>query len=252
MDTWHLLIYGIVVFGMSIFSGIAGAGAGFITTPLAILLGLTPAQAISSGKFNGIANAIGSLSGLRGYQGHISKRSIGTIMLLALVIGLTSPLIIKSLESRLYQLILGVIILLMIPVMIYKHIGVATATVKPSVPRKMLGGVLLSISLFLQGAFSGGLGTLVNVVLMGMLGMTANEAHITKRWSQLILNITIIFGVIGSRLIIWPVALVGMVTCLVGSAIGSRIAVKRGDAFAVHVLIILMGVSALVLIAEAL
>jgi len=85
-----------------------------------------------------------------------------------------------------------------------------------------------------------------------MLGMTANEAHITKRWSQLILNVTIIIGVLGSNLIIWPVALTGMATSLIGSSIGARIAVKRGDMFAVHVLLVLMGASALALIATAL
>lgn len=250
MDAAHLLVYGILVLGMSVFSGIAGAGAGFIVTPVAILLGLAPAQAVSTNKFNGIANAVGSLSGLRSYGGHISKRTIATIMALAFVIGLTSPLLIKSLESRWYQIILGVILLLMIPVMLYKHIGVAAT--KPSRTRKALGGMLLSVSLFLQGAFSGGLGTLVNVVLMGMLGMTANEAHITKRWSQLILNVTIIFGVLGSNLIVWPVAFTGMTASLVGSSIGARIAVKRGDAFAMHVLVALMGIAALVLIAQAL
>lgn len=250
MDAAHLLVYGILVLGMSVFSGIAGAGAGFIVTPVAILLGLAPAQAVSTNKFNGIANAVGSLSGLRSYGGRVSKRTIAAIMALAFVIGLTSPLLIKSLESRWYQIILGVILLLMIPVMLYKHIGVAAT--KPSGLRKVVGGMLLSVSLFLQGAFSGGLGTLVNVVLMGLLGMTANEAHITKRWSQLILNITIIFGVLGSNLIVWPVALTGMTASLAGSSIGARIAVKRGDAFAVHILVVLMGVSALVLIAEAL
>lgn len=250
MDAVHLAAYSITVLGMSIFSGMAGAGAGFIITPVTILLGLTPAQAVSTNKFNGIANAIGSLSGLRSYRGHISKRSIAVIMALAFAIGLISPLLIKSLESRWYQIILGIILLLMIPVMVYKHIGVSAA--KPSRPRKVVGGVLLSISLFLQGAFSGGLGTLVNVVLMGLLGMTANEAHITKRWSQLILNVTIIFGVLGSGLIVWPVALTGVAGSLAGSSLGARIAVRRGDTFAVHVLIALMGLSALVLIAEAL
>lgn len=250
MGTGQLVTYAVIVLSMSIFSGIAGAGAGFIITPVAILLGLSPAQAISSGKFNGLANAIGSLSGLRKYKSSVTRRSIITIMLLAFVIGLTSPLIIKSFESKWYQITLGIILLLLIPVMLYSKVGI-TAT-KPSSRRRSLGYGLLTISLFLQGAFSGGIGTLVNVVLMGMLGMTTNEAHITKRWSQMVLNITIIFGVLGSGLILWPVAITGVTGSLIGSSIGSRIAVRKGDAFANHILLILMGAAALILIASAL
>lgn len=250
MGTWHLVIYGLVVLGMSTLSGIAGGGGGFVITPVAILLGLSPAQAISSGKFNGLANAIGSLSEFRAYRSRVSRRRIIAIMILAFLIGLTSPFVIKAFENRVYQLILGVLILLMIPLMLYKHMG--TTPSNPSRKRTVLGGILLAASLFLQGAFSGGLGSLVNVVLMGMLGMTANEAQITKRWSQLVLNITVILGVLSSGLILWPVAATGIVGSLIGSSVGARIAIKKGDTFAVNILILLMAASALVLIVGAL
>jgi len=250
VGTWQLLVYAVLVLSMSTLSGIAGSGAGFIITPVAILLGLSPAQAISSGKFNGLANAVGSLAGLRKYRSSVTRRIIITIMVLAFLIGLTSPLIIKSFESRWYQITLGVILLLLIPVMLYSKAGITA--MKPSPRRRTVGYGLLTLSLFLQGAFSGGLGTLVNVVLMGMLGMTTNEAHITKRWSQMVLNITIIFGVLGSGLILWPVVVTGVISSLVGSSIGSRIAVRKGDAFANHILLALMGAAAIILIISAL
>jgi uncharacterized membrane protein YfcA len=250
MEAWQLIIYGSVGFFMSILSGIAGAGGGFIMTPLLILLGLTPAQAVSSGKFNGLAVTIGSLSGLRTYRGQISKKKVGAIMLLAFAVGLIVPFVIKSLESRVYRISLGVILLLMIPLMIYKKLGIKPR--QPSLIQKGLGGILLTISLFLQGVFSGGLGSLVNIVLMGMLGMTAAEANITKRWSQLILNTTIIFGVLGSGLIIWRVVAVAIIASLTGSYIGGRLAVKRGDAFIVNVMLVLMLISGLILIIGAL
>lgn len=250
MNHWQLVLFGAAGLIMSAFSGIAGAGAGFVMTPLAILLGLTPAQAVSSGKFNGLATTIGSLSGLRAKPGSIHKTRVGAIMLLAFVVGLLVPYVIKALDSNAYRIILGTILLLMIPIMIRKKIGIQPHT--PSNLQKGLGGVLLTASLFLQGAFSGGLGSLVNIVLMGLLGQTANEAHITKRWSQLVLNTTIIFGVIGDKLIVWPVVAVGVATNLIGSYIGGRIATHKGDAFAVNILLVLMAVSAIVLIGGAL
>lgn len=235
---------------MSVFSGIAGAGGGFIMTPLAILLGLTPAQAVSSGKFNGLATTLGSLGGLRSAQSRVRKAQIVAIMILAFAVGLLVPFAIKAFDNRTYRMVLGVLLLLMIPLMACKKVGLKPH--KPTRLQKGLGGVLLTVSLFLQGAFSGGLGSLVNIVLMGMLGQTANEAHITKRWSQLILNTTIIFGVFSSGFIVWPVVAVGVSTNLVGSYIGGRIAIQKGDGFAVSVLLVLMAISALFLIATAL
>ena len=250
MNWWQLILYGVVSFGAMILSGIGGGGGGFIMTPLAIFLGLAPAQAISSSKFNGLAGTIGSLTGLRKYKSNVSKRRIGAVMVLAFLVGLLVPFVIKSFESRWYRLTLGIILILMIPVMVYRKIGIKPHT--PSPTQKVGGAILLTGSLFLQGSFSGGRGSLVNVVLMGMPGMTANEAHLVKRCSQLVLNVTIIFGVIGAKLIVWPVAAVGIIASLGGTLIGSHIAVRKGDKLAVNVLLLMMCISALALIIGAL
>lgn len=219
-------------------------------TPLLIFLGLTPAQAVSTGKFNGLAAAVGSLSGLSGYKGKISKGKIAFVMSLALIIGLLVPLVIKSFDNRWYRITLGIILLLMIPLMIYKKVGIKPS--EPSAIKKGLGGVSLAISLFLQGMFSGGLGSLVNIVLMGMLGQTAVEANITKRWSQLIMNVTIIFGLLTSGLIIWPAAILSTITGFAGGYIGGRLAIQKGDTMVINVMLILMLVSGLILIFGAL
>lgn len=250
METWQLVIYGVVGFIMAILSGIAGAGGGFVMTPLLIFLGLTPAQAVSTGKFNGLAVTVGSLSGLRGHSEQVSKRKIGAVMILAFIIGLIVPFVIKSFDNKWYRITLGIILLLMIPLMIYKKMGIKHS--EPSAAKKGLGGVLLAISLFLQGTFSGGLGSLVNIVLMGMLGQTAVEANITKRWSQLILNVTIIFGVLGAGLIVWPAVVVALCAGTAGSYIGGRIAIQKGDTLVVNVMLLLMLASGLILIFGAL
>jgi uncharacterized membrane protein YfcA len=249
MSEWDLVIYAGVAFMASIFSAIAGAGGGFITTPLLIFLGLSPAQAVATGKIGGVAVTVGALSGMRSAHGRVSKWRILPVMVLALIVGLIVPFIIKSLDSDVYRMALGVILLAMIPVIVYKKVGLKSY--KPKLWQKYAGSGLLTAALFLQGIFSGGLGSLVNVVLMGMLGMTAIEANITKRWSQLILNATIIVGVFGSGLIIWKVAIVTMCFTLVGGYIGGRLAVHKGDGFVMKVMIILMLISAVGLIAGA-
>lgn len=249
MHGWELVVFAIAGFLSSIFSGIAGGGGGFVMTPLQIFLGLSPAQAVATGKLSGLSVTLGSLSGMRKMHGTVSKRRVIPVMVLALGVGLFVPYIITSLDSRVYRIALGIILLLMIPVIIFKKMGI-----KPHPPtrlQKWVGGVLLTLSLLLQGVFSGGLGTLVNLVLMGMLGMTALEANLTKRWSQIILNTTIVLGVLGSGLVQWQVAAIGVVSTFAGGYVGGHIAVRKGDSFIMRTMIVLIVISAVALIAGA-
>ena len=241
MTDLGLLIYFIIGTIMSVVSGIAGGGGGFITTPLMVFLGLSPAQAVITGKLGGVMMSLGSLTGLKGGEGNLSKRKVMPVMLLALIVGTIAPYIVKSLDAQVYRITIGLLILLMIPVLLKKEIGLRSY--KPTTNNKIIGSILLCVSLLLQGVFSGGLGTLVNIVLMGFLGMTAIEANITKRWSQLILNLTMIIGVLTSGLIVWKVAIVGLISAFIGGYLGGRIAIKKGDKLVMNVMLGLMFVS---------
>lgn len=250
MGPQQLAIYGVAAFFMSILSGIAGAGGGFVMTPLSIFLGLAPAQAVSSGKLNGVAITIGSLTTLRNYPGKVSRRRILIIMLMALLIGLIVPFVIKSFDNRFYRLALGIMLLIILPILYYRRAGQAQQRI--SVVQKTIGNVLLPVSFFIEGIFSGGAGALTSMVLIGLFGQTAIEAQITRRWAQLVLNVTILIGLLTSGLIFWPVALVGSCSSFIGSMIGGRLAVKEGDRFAANILFTLAAVSAIVLIIGAL
>lgn len=246
MEIWQLLILFCVGIVTSVLSGIAGAGGGFIMTPLMIALGMTPAQAVSTGKIGGLMVTIGSLGGLRKGKERVARNKIMAVMILALIIGLVAPLVITSLNGSVYRMTLGIILLLMVPIVILKKVGISSY--KPNSKQKIAGSILLSLALLLQGIFSGGLGTLVNVVLMGLLGMNATEANITKRWSQLILNATVILGVLSSGLILWEVVAVMIPATLGGSYIGAHIAVKKGNHFVMTIMVFLMIISAIYLI----
>jgi uncharacterized membrane protein YfcA len=242
-----LVVYGLVSFVTAIVSGIAGGGAGFINTPLLILLGLSPAQAIATGKLSGLAVATSSLTGLQSVPIR-SKKLVAGIMAMALVIGLVAPLIITNLNSELYQRLLGVLLLAMLPVMFFSKIG--RTSKQPSARSETVGYILLAGTLFLQAIFSAGMGTLVNIVLMACLGMSALEANVTKRYSQVVLNTVIVLGVlvVAADTIVWPVALVGIVSAAAGGFIGGKLAIKKGDKFVLVVFSGLIFVSAIALL----
>lgn len=245
MDADKLVIFGIVSFLMSIISAIGGGGGGFITTPLAIFLGLTPQQAIATGKIGGLGVTLGSLKGLAKAKIHRWNIVI-PLMVLATIVGLSSPFVIKNLDNEVYRNLIGVVLICLIPVIWFRKIGTQEQNTK--VWHRVLAVPLLVVTLFMQAIFSSGMGSLVVLVLMGLMGMKALEANITKRFSQVILNSLIVLGLLGSGLILWNVAIVLFIGNTVGGLIGSKIALKRGDEFVTKVFIILMLVSALGLI----
>ncbi len=62
----------------------------------------------------------------------------------------------------------------------------------------------------------------------------------------------IVLGVLGSGLILWQVAAVGATATFAGSFMGGRMAVYKGNAFIMRVTIVLIFLSAMALLAEAL
>lgn len=240
-----LAIYSVASLLTSIAGGMSGGGGGFIMTPLLIFLGLSPAQAVATGKVGGLAVTLGSLQGLKSHKVK-NKKLVYIVCALALVVGLLAPLAITNLESDLYRKLLGVILLLMIPVLSLHKPGKPQQEL--SKVRQGIGFVALILALGLQAVFSGGLGTLVIITLITLLGLSPLDANVTKRTSQVLLNSAIVLGVLASGLIVWKVAVIGTVTCLLGGYIGSKVAVKRGDEFVKRILIIFVFIAALELL----
>jgi uncharacterized protein len=240
METEKLIILGIASFLLSIFSGISGGGAGFITTPLMIFLGLSPQHAIASGKIGGLGVTLGSLKGLTKAKVH-RKKPIILLLLLSGTVGLIAPHFITRLDNEIYRNILGILILLLVPVMIYRKTGIKKRT--PKKWQYIVAAPVLFITLMLQAVFSGGMGSLVVLTLMTLVGMTALEANVTKRFSQVLMNSLLVLGLLGTGLIIWEVAAVLFACNIVGGYVGAHIAVKKGDKFVTYVIAALMIVS---------
>ncbi len=246
MTNTELAVYCVLAFFTSILSGISGGGGGFIMTPLGIFFGLTPAQSVSTGKLSGLTVTIGSLAGLKKQWHLASKRKIIPLMVLAFLIGLVVPFVIKTLDQDIYRTLIGSVILGMIPFVIIKKIGVKKH--HPVWWQKYVGVALMAVIYFLVGVFSGGIGILLNLVLMSFMGMTALEANLTKRFSQIILNTTVFLGVLTSGLIMWKIAILSSVACFIGGAIGGHMAVKHGDELIMKITILLMFTSGVALI----
>ncbi len=245
MSDLGLLVYGIAAFTMSVLSGATGGGGGFVMTPLMIFLGLSPAEAVANGKFGGLSVTVGSLAGLRGHK--VSNRKLMMILVvMALVVGLITPKIIVDINPDDYENLLGFLLMVLSPFIVYKKIGHKAKEISNN--RRIVGLALIALSMFLVGIFSGGLGIFINIAMMGFLGLSAIDASVTKRFSQLVLNTTIILGLIGSGLFIFKVIFVSLIANTLGGYVGGRVAIKKGASFVSKLIAIVAFFSGLILV----
>jgi len=245
MEPEKLVLIALVNFGISILSGIGGAGGAAINTPLLIFLGLSPQQAIASGKINGLGISLGSVKGLVSAKVH-RWRVIVPIMGLATAIGLIAPHIITNLDNQLYEKIIGWVLLAMVPLVLVRRSGLKERHTTRQ--QKTLGYIALALNFLLLAVLSSGVGMLIVVILMELLGMRALEANVTKRFSSLILNLVTALGLLSSGLIVWPVAGVLFATGSTAGYIGSKIAIQKGNRFVNYIFAFLLLLAAVELI----
>ncbi len=249
--TWHeLLPYVIfaVTFVASILSGMAGGGGGFIITPFYILVGLTPQQSIATGKLGALGLDAAALAAFRGKIKKY-KRFTLYLMLAAAAIGLASSYFIRNIKNQNLQLVMGIMNLVMVPFLFIKHHKLKSR--RGHYILRALSVLAIVTVLLLQGIFSSGIGSLVNVFLILFFGFSALESSLIKRKASIALDVMVLSGLLGAGLINYKYGLIGMAGGLTGGFIGSRFALREGEDFARYALVVFMVVSGIWLIASA-
>lgn len=248
---WHeLLPYVVfaVIFIASILSGMAGGGGGYIVTPFLIAIGLTPQQSIATGKLGALGLDSGSIAAFR--HRPIKHKSVATFMLASsVIIALVSVYAIRHIGNRNLQLLVGVLNLAMIPALFIRHHGLKSR--RQHVIYQSLGLVAIVIIMLLQGIFSSGIGSLINVFLILFFGISALESAYIKRRASLVVDVIILVGLLGSGLINYEYGAIAMGAGLSGGYIGSKFALHEGEKFARYALMAFMLVSGIWLIAAA-
>lgn len=226
-----------------VLSGISGGGAGMLMIPLMIAVGLSPQQAVATGKMSALGSAFGGLSAFR-KSGHIRKDIVKVMLPVAIIIGLVTPLIFIKFDSDIMQKVIGVILLLMIPTLF-----ISKKTIVPHGRKKRGAGyILYSVILLLQSLFGSGVGSLSLFVQTLLLGTSKIQANATKRAITAILTPLTFVGLLlaGFVNIVYGAAAVS--GSFVGTHIGTRIAIGRGDTFVAYAMAIVVGLSALLLL----
>jgi uncharacterized membrane protein YfcA len=249
--TWHeLLPYAVflVTFVASILSGMAGGGGGYIITPFMIAVGLTPQQSIATVKLWALGIDSGSIAAYR--RKTIKRKSLLLFLVLAsALVGLISALAIRHLKNENLQLVMGLLNLAMVPILFIKHHEIKSRARHFIV--QGLGLLVIIGLMLLQGIFASGVGSLINVFLIAVFGITVLEANLIKRKASLVSDIFSIAALLGASLINYKLGLIGMAGGLCGGYIGSKFALREGEKFARYALMVFMVVSGIYLITTA-
>ncbi len=244
-----LIIFALVNTVIMTLSGIAGGGAGLFTAPFLIFLGINPLTAISTSKVTGLGAAIGA-----GFKYHQEKILDLKTQLIFMAMGgagalIGSSVLVKfSSNEELIQKLLGYVILLVgLPLLFSKNLGLQTKIT--SKKTKSLG-FLLAFIISIVGSAISGITTAYLIVFMLFFGMTAINAAIAKRSIQLVAQTVSLLIFAFAGFIDYKLALVALLTSIIGSYIGANIAIKKGNKFVVNVFAALSTLLALHLIFE--
>lgn len=248
MSGEHLLILAIANLMAATLSGASGGGGGLIISPLLVLLGLSPVQAIATGKFGGFGISFGASS--RFFREKITdRRTLILFSIMGAAGGLAGSLLLVNFSSHqeTIQKMMGLVILVIgVPLLYVRKAGLSS---RPK-PRwlKIIGLVLLMVNLLFVAALGSGIGSLQMVIMIYFFGMTALVASATRRAMQLVTATASLMVYIAAGLVDYRVGVVVLITSFTGGFLGAHIAIKKGDKFVINMFAIISALLALQLL----
>ncbi len=226
--TMQLLGVFFVGLAASFLSGIAGGGAGLITIPLLIFLGIDPKITAATTTFGGLGLGIGALFRFR-KEKNLRKQYSKPFTLISIFAGLCGPFILFFLESSWVKIVVGSIILLIVPLFLLKK-KIGTEQKETSQRKKIIGYLLYALLLTLQVAFGSGIGIAIIFVLVAFFGLTLIETSATLRLPQLVSSFISLFLYGYQGLLDYRYGIVLMLAMILGGYLGSHVAIKAGNA----------------------
>lgn len=243
---WLVVVTFFVGLASSLLSGMSGGGGGFITIPYFLLVvGLPPANALATAKMGGIGTSFGAMTAFRG-KGLVHKGLVFKLMAITFVCSLISAWLIPRLDPLLFQRVIGVFLLLLIPTLFINK-----AAFQPGARAKHwvgLGFVLYTVFSFLQTLIGTGMGSILVLILMFIFGLSALESNATKRVAQSIQSAILFVLLAIQGLVYWWHGVAGLLGSTIGSHIGTHIAIKKGDRFVKFMLAVVMLTSGIALL----
>lgn len=223
----------IVAFLSSILSGLAGSGGGFIMAPYWLLIGLSPTQAASAGSFMAIGMGGSSLATLK-VNGHMPTNKKITFTLIAITIATSAigPLFLQQFSSDTFKIVLAILTLVSLPFLFIDRRKLRISKKSKVIGTILLGILLVANSFIASAAFS----IFISLTLAQTFGLSILQSTALRRLIALVQSIIVFctLAILGNLLLFH--GLVAFIGGSLGSYIGTKFAIKKGETFAKYAL----------------
>lgn len=234
-----------LAFISSILSGMAGSGGGFIMTPYWLLAGLSPTQGATTGAFMALGMSGGSMIAFRGTD-HTpkNKRLVIGLIILTLIASAIGPFFLPHISISVFKPILAVLTVGSLPFLFINR-----KDIEISSRNKRLGYVLLAILLILSSFItSSAFSILMAVVLNKVLNVSILQTTAIRRIMGFAQSAVIFVILVALGGFVWQHAVAGILGGALGTYIGTKFAINKGEKFAKYALTIGALVSSIALL----
>jgi len=245
MDFIYLATF-LVAFISSFLSGIAGGGGGYLMAPYWLIAGMTPAQGATTGGFMAVGMGASSLAAFRKTD-HFprDKRLSITLTVITGIASVIGASILTHIDTNSFKTILAVITILSIPMLFIDRSKIKLSRRYRNIGIGMLILLLLSSSIITSSAFS----ILIAIGLSQLFHLSILQSTALRRLIGLVQS-GVIFAVLafeGNFLLFHAIAAV--IGGSLGSYLGTRFAIKKGENFAKYALAVgaMIGAGALLI-----
>ena len=228
----------------SFLSGVAGGGGGFVMAPYWLISGMTPAQGATTGAFMATGMSISSVAAF-GKTKHFpkDKKLLVILSAVAFFASICGAIILPKIDIQSFKYTLAVITISALPLLFIKP------NVESHIIRHKRLGLGLTIGLLIIGSIitSSAFSILFALTLMAFFNMSVLEMTALRRLVGVVQSIVLFIAFAVQGYFIWQHAVAGFIGGSIGSYIGTRYAVKKGESFAKYSLAVmsLMGATAL-------
>ena len=244
MDIIYLATF-FVAFISSILSGIAGGGGGFVMAPYWLISGMTPAQGATTGAFMATGMSISSVAAFRKTD-HFPKDK--KLLIISSVVtffaSILGAVIVPQIDIQAFKYMLAIITISALPLLF----------IKPNMKHRLMRykglGLGLAIGLLIIGSIitSSAFSILFALTLMAFFNMSVLQMTALRRLVGVVQSIVLFIAFAVQGYFIWQHAIAGFIGGSIGSYIGTKYAVKRGESFAKYALAIMSLIGAIALL----
>ena len=244
MDIIYIATF-VVAFVSSILSGIAGGGGGFVMAPYWLISGMTPTQGAATGAFMATGMSISSVAAFRKTE-HFpkDKRLLIILSVVTFFASILGAIIVPKIDIQASRYMLAIITILALPLLF----------IKPNMKHRLSGykglGLGLAIGLLIIGSIitSSAFSILFALALMTFFNMSVLQMTVLRRLVGVVQSVVLFMAFAVQGYFIWQHAIAGFIGGSIGSYIGTRYAVKKGESFAKYALAIMSLVGAVALL----